>query len=267
MNIQVYFRHDRDTENEYRICQNYFPTVDYRMNLAHNDSVVICRYSALPFNHELEQDLQAIGCTPINSSFEHSYIANMDWMYDLEGLTFPTWTRLEDVPGDFPMVVKGRTNSRKFEWDTRMFAKNRATAVEIMHELWHDPLIGAQGVVFRKYIPLKTYEIGVNGMPMTNEWRCFFYKNQLVDAGFYWSSLDDMTLVDTDSFNSEGLALAQKAADILAENTTFFVVDVAQGENGRWWVVEVNDAQMSGLSTIPEERFYQNLTRVLKQVL
>lgn len=263
MNVQVYFRHDRDTDNEYRICQKYFDTVDYRMRLDRN-KMVICRYSALPFNRELEQDLKEIGCTPINSSFEHDYIANMDWTYDLHGLTFPTWNRLEDVPGDFPMVVKGKTNSRKFEWDTRMFAKNRAAAVDIMHELWHDPLIGPQGVVFRKYVPLKTYEIGVNGMPMTNEWRCFFYMDQLIDAGFYWSSLDDMTKVDTESFNSEGLALAQKAADILSENTTFFVVDVAQGEDGRWWVVEVNDAQMSGLSTIPEERFYQNLTRVLK---
>lgn len=263
MNIQVYFRHDRTTEEEYYQCQKFFDTVDYRMRLKPMASTVICRYSALPFNKELEQDLKELGCTPINSSFEHDYIANMDWIYDLENLTFPTWYRLEDVPGDFPMVVKGRTNSRKFEWNTRMFAQTRADAVNIMHELWHDPLIGPQGVVFRKYVPLKTYEIGLNGMPMTNEWRCFFYKEKLVDAGFYWSSLDDMTKVDTNSFYNEGMEVAKKAASILSENTTFFVVDVAQGEDGRWWVVEVNDGQMSGLSTIPEERFYKNLKEVL----
>ena len=263
MKFQVYFRHDQNTQYEYQVCQKYFDTVEYRTQLKAEGGKVICRYSALPFNLELEMDLKNMGCEPINSSYEHSYIADMAWMYDLENLTFPTWFRLEDVPGDFPMVIKGKTNSRKFEWDTKMFAPNRAKAVDIMHELWHDPLIGSQGVVFRKYVPLKTYEIGVNGMPMTNEWRCFFYKDRLVDYGFYWATLDNMSLVDTAAFEKEGLKVAQEAAKLLSEFTTFFVVDVAQGEDGRWWVVEVNDGQMSGLSTIPEDRFYLNLKEVL----
>ncbi len=264
MNVQVYFRHDQNTQYEYQVCQKYFDTVEYRTQIAPNSGKVICRYSALPFNRELEMDLKNLGCEPINSNYEHSYIAEMGWVYDLENLTFPTWFRLQDVPGDFPMVVKGKTNSRKFEWETKMFAPTRAKAAEIMHELWHDPLIGPQGVVFRKYTPLKTYEVGVNGMPMTNEWRCFFYKDKLVDYGFYWSTLDNMDLVDSDSFETTGLKIAQEAANILSEFTTFFVVDVAQGEDGRWWVVEVNDGQMSGLSTIPEDRFYMNLAKVLK---
>lgn len=264
MSIQVYFRHDQNSQYEYQVCQKYFDTVEYRTKLKTNGGKVICRYSALPFNRELEMDLKNMGCEPINSNYEHSYIAEMGWIYDLENLTFPTWFRLQDVPGDFPLVVKGKTNSRKFEWETKMFAPTRAKAADIMHELWHDPLIGPQGVVFRKYTPLKTYEIGVNGMPMTNEWRCFFYKDKIVDYGFYWSTLDNMNLVDADSFENTGLKVAQEAANILSEFTTFFVVDVAQGEDGRWWVVEVNDGQMSGLSTIPEERFYMNLAEAIK---
>jgi hypothetical protein len=264
MNVQVYFRHDQNTRGEYEICKKYFDTVDCRTKLKNDNGIVICRYSALPFNRELENDLNNLGCRPINSNIEHSYIADMGWVYDLESMTFPTWERLQDVPSDFPLVVKGKTNSRKFEWDTKMFAPNKAKAAEIMHELWHDPLIGTQGLVFRKYIPLKTYEIGINGMPMTNEWRCFFYKDKLIDYGFYWSILEDMSLVETETFEKEGLSLAKEAAKIIGEFTNYFVIDIAQGVDGRWWVVEVNDGQMSGLSTIPEDRFYMNLAEVLK---
>lgn len=264
MSVQVYFRHDQSTRHEFEVCSEFFQTVDCRTKLNKSDDVVICRYSALPYNRELEQDLKNIGCRPINSSAEHSYIADMSWIYDMEGMTFPTWTRLRDINGDFPLVVKGKTNSRKFEWDTRMFAPNKSKAIEIMHELWHDPLIGPQGVVFRKYIPLKTYEIGINGMPMTNEWRCFFYRETLVDCGFYWSTLDDMSVIGANDFENDGIQLAKDAAKIVSHFANFFVIDVAQGADGKWWVVEVNDGQMSGLSTIPEERFYKNLANVLK---
>ncbi len=265
MSTQVYFRQDNTTKEEFEVCSKYFPTVSQRTELNKNISNVICRYSALPFNRELENDLKNIGCLPINSSFEHSYIADMGWIYDLESLTFPTWINLSEVPENTPIVLKGKTNSRKFEWNTKMFAENKKKAINIMHELWHDPLIGPQGVVFRKYIPLVTYEIGINGMPMTNEWRCFFYKNKLVDFGYYWSSLDNMSLINLDEFENEGLIVAKKAAEIVCENATFFVLDVAQDINGKWWIVEVNDAQMSGLSTIPVDRFYLNLQNVLKE--
>ena len=265
--IQVYFRRDLDTDGEFEVCKKYFPgTFDCRTSLTTGSSyrypgVVLCRYSALPFNKELERDLYNKLLRPINSSAEHSYIADMNWLEDLDGLTFPTWYRISDVPESaFPVIVKGRTNSRKFEWDTKMFAKDRKAAVNIMCELFNDPLIGPQGVVFRQYVPLKTYEIGVNGLPMTNEWRCFFYGDCMVDYGFYWSIMDDLSERE---FSSDGMHAAYVAARLVAKHATFFVIDVAQGEDGKWWVVEVNDGQMSGLSTIPVERFYRNLSNLI----
>lgn len=262
--FQVYFRSNADTRDEYRECSRSFNTVPARTMLEQSGGTVICRYSALPFNRELEQDLHVMGLQPINTADQHSYIANMDWLDTLGEITFPTWTRLIDIPGDFPLVVKGRTNSRKFEWSTRMYAPTRRRAAEIAADLYNDPVIGSQGIVFRKYIPLRTFEIGINDMPMTNEWRCFFYKNILVDADFYWSIVDDLNVVDRNLFLREGLPLAQRAANLLCEHADFFVVDVAQGADGQWWVVEVNDAQMSGLSLIPETRFYANLKQVLE---
>lgn len=263
MKSQIYFRQDQYNKDEFLICSQHFPTHTNRTSLKQNNSPVICRYSALPFNRELEQDLKNMGCHPINSSNQHSYIAEMGWIYDLEGLTFPTWFNLSDIPGDFPLVIKGKTNSRKFEWNTKMYAKNKHQAINIMHELWHDPLIGPQGIVFRKYVPLKTYEIGINDMPMTHEWRFFFYKTKLIDYGFYWTTINNLDEINTAKIEPEGMDLAIKSAQIISEYTNFFVIDIAQDLNNKWWVVEVNDAQMSGLSLIPTERFYLNLKEVL----
>ncbi len=258
---QVYFRWDISNREEFNICENYFPTTDTRTNLEKTGSVVICRYSALPYNGELCCDLYTLGLRPINNNFEHSYIANMEWVNDLGSLTFTTWDNLVAVPDSaYPIVIKGRTNSRKFEWNTRMFAEDRKQAVGIMTELLNDPLIGPQGLVYRQYVPLKTYEIGINGMPMTNEWRCFFYKHQMIDAGFYWSIIDELETADiAPRLPIEAELLACQAANIVAKRTNFFVVDVAQGVDGKWWVVEINDGQMSGLSTIDPDCFYHNL--------
>lgn len=262
--FQVYFRKDQNTRDEFDACKNAFKTSECRTELDKEITNVICRFSALPFNRELEKDLHNLNLRPINSSSEHSYIAEMGWIYDIEHLTFPTWDRLENVPGNFPLVIKGKTNSRKFEWNTKMFAKDKSAAIDIMHDLWHDPLIGPQGLVFRKYIPLKTLELGINDMPMTNEWRLFFYKNQLIDYGFYWATLDNLEIIDGSDFLNSGLKVAKECAEIISEFTNFFVVDVAQDIEGKWWVVEINDGQMSGLSLIPHERFYRNLYKVLE---
>ena len=42
-------------------------------------------------------------------------------------------------------------------------------------------------------------------------------------------------------------------------NVALFVLDLARDTFGRWWLVEINDGQMSGLSTIDSTRFYKNL--------
>ncbi len=264
--MQVYFRKSPEELEEFAECSKYFHTVHNRTLLNKTDKTVICRYSALPFNKELEDDLHNMGLTPINSYSEHSYITNMDWVYDLKQNTFPTYFSLSYLKeSDYPIIIKGRTNSRKFEWNTKMFANNLKEANDITSELIHDPLIGPQGIAYRKYIPLETYEIGINNMPMTNEWRCFFYKGKLIDYGYYWSILDDLTKINETDFEKTGLFFAHSAAQTIKEHTNFYVLDIAKDITGKWWVVEINDGQMSGLSTIPPERFYYNLHKFLGQ--
>jgi hypothetical protein len=53
------------------------------------------------------------------------------------------------------------------------------------------------------------------------------------------------------------VALAQEA--VVRVNVRFLVVDVAQTEDGRWIVIECNDAQESGHAGVPPVAMWQNI--------
>lgn len=232
-------------------------------------SQVIGRYSCLPHYHELIDDLDYLQARLVNDLWMHEYVANSDYVYDITAFTFPTWFRLEEVPTHYrnqPLVVKGRTNSRKWQWNTHMYAKDFATAVALSAELANDPLLGPQGLLYRQYIPLERLETGINDLPMTNEWRIFYWKGRYLAHGFYWGILDDHDAIPClePDFLTHGLPMAQQVATIIADNASFFAIDVAKTEDGRWLVVEVNDGQQSGLNgTIDPHFFYQNLAKMV----
>lgn len=251
----ILFRKEFDTENELAIARQFFPVVEYRSEVP-KDSLVIGRYSTLPYYAELEQDLRNVNSQLINSHRQHRWIADFDWYESLRAYTPETWFRAHELPDDdTQFIVKGKTNSRKFDWESLMFAKNKAEAIRIMIELTKDPLIGPQGIVFRRYIPLVTYEVGIKGLPFTNEWRFFFYKGEVISHAYYWS-----TAVDVErSLSTEGLAFAKQVAAIARRNCNFFVIDIAEKQSGGWTLIEINDAQSSGLSENNAEGLYRNL--------
>lgn len=269
----ILFRENKDLLDESNAAKEHFDYTNSRVCIPQN-SLVIGRYSCLPFYDELERDIGYLNSKLINNYHEHKYIADFGYYYDIEDMTFPTYFNFVDIPyskRDNPFVVKGKTNSRKHEWKEKMFAQNFRKAVEIGSELMTDSLIGQQGLVIREYIPLETFEIGINDMPITNEWRIFFYKSEVVDFGYYWgTTLDNQDFVKNsyDEFCKNGLELAKKAAQNIKEFTNFFVIDVAKTEKGNWLVVEINDGQQSGLNmSINPNQLYKNLSVLIEQDL
>lgn len=258
-------QHHRD---EMAVAERYFDVYTSRTRIPSGSSV-IGRYSCLPYYHELVDDLQFLHARLVNDLLMHDYIAHSDYLYDIAGHTFPTWFRLQDVPNHLrnqPLIVKGRTNSRKWQWNTHMYAKDFATAGAMSAELANDPLIGPQGLIYRQYVPLETLEVGINDLPMTNEWRIFYLYGQRIAHGFYWGILDDMDAIPriTPDFIKNGLPFADSMAAILSEKASFFALDVAKTQDGRWMVVEVNDGQQSGLNgTIDADIFYKNLAHII----
>lgn len=255
----ILFRGDfgDDARAELTLAQAHMPVTESRVGL--DERLVIGRYSVLPFYQELERDLEAQGSTLANTTRQHRFVADFHWYDVLKDLTPRTWFDLVSLPKDGgPFVVKGLTNSRKFEWKQRMFAPTYADVLRITTELGQDGLIGPQGLVYREFVPLKVLEVGLNDLPFANEWRFFFWGTDLLAHGFYWTATEKRAPI-----SDLGIWTAKEAAKRIAPHVNFFVVDVAETADGRWIVIEVNDGQMSGLSDCDADELYENLAIAL----
>lgn len=259
----ILFRKDIHSEKEMAIASKYFEVIESRVLCG--GSYVIGRYSVLPFYQELENDLELNGCRLTNSYVQHKYIADFHWYSDMRAVTPTTWFddtfSMSTETG--PFVIKGKTNSRKHQWNTLMYAETRRDASLIAAELSNDPHIGTQGIVYRKYIPLRTFEIGINGLPFTNEWRFFFFRKTLLTYGYYWTTLDDRSAPE---MTVEGIQFAQKCADCVSHKCEFFVLDIAERAEGGWILIEVNDGQMSGLSECNPDILYATLQEATRNL-
>lgn len=253
---------------EWDAAAEFFPVYRYRAEVPAG-SLVIGRYAFLPLFHEVEQDLLLLGSRTINSYAQHAFIASMDYYEVLRDVTFPTWFRLEDVPPSLhsrAFVVKGRTNSQKLQWSRRMFAANFEQAVHIGAELLSDGLIGSQGLAIRLYEPLQTLEVGLQGLPLSNEWRVFYYRGQRLTHGYYWGTISDWGLVEAqrEEFETAGLAFADSVAGRIAQQAPFVVLDVAKTQAGGWRLVELNDGCQAGLNdTVDATELYAKLREAL----
>lgn len=265
MNPIIIYRDDVDWRQEEGFAKKYFQCYSSRLKASKND-LVIARFSALPFYKEQEMDYQMLGAKMINSYNEHKYIADLgEWYEDLRDYTPFTWQRLEDLPEDGPFILKGETNSKKYDWNTSMFAKNKAAAIQVHSQLCKDSLISYQKIYIRKYIPLKRFMTSFQGLPITNEYRFFIYKDKILSGGYYWSShiLDLKESGIEPNIKDVPVEFLNKIINIVKERTNFYVIDVAETESGEWIVVELNDGQQSGLSENDPDEMYRNLQEAI----
>lgn len=263
--IKILFRSsDYSSLAELAVAKQHFDVVESRMFVPKN-SLVVGRYSVLPYYRELERDLAFNGSHLINSTAQHKYIANFDWYHDIADMTPRTWfdaTAASFAFDDLPhgMVLKGRTNSAKsWEW---MYARTKEDFFRIDKFLHQNEMLAHQGIVYREYIPLEIIEKSCipNSFNFVNEWRCFFYKTKMLAMGYYWTMAEEESI---ERANKQDLCDARdkayEAASKLSKHTNFFVVDIAKTAAGSWIVIEVNDGQMSGLSCCDEDLLYKNL--------
>lgn len=262
-NVSVLFRksycfNDEDINKEFVISSNNFNTIEYR-SLVKENSIVIGRYSVLPYYKELENELTYKNSRLINSYNQHNYIADITNYYqDVKGYTPNTYTEWGSLP-EGKYVVKGRTNSRKFEWNTKMFANSKSELLHIIKNVYGDSFLSDQGIVVRDYIPLKTFDISMNGLPITDEFRFFFYKSNLLCSGYYWSNFEEFNHSVEDGM----IKFAKKIANIIKDKANFFVLDIGKTENNDYILIEVNDGQMSGLSMCDPAKLYENLKKYI----
>jgi hypothetical protein len=265
----ILFKRDEQSEKEWESANKYFD-VYTNIDKIPPSSLVIARYSALPFYQEKELDLLNRNSKFINLYYRHLFISHIhNWHILLKNFTPETWFSLDQAPQDGAFVVKGTVNSRKHDWNAKMFAPNRERLEKLVAKMTEDPLISGQGYCIRRYLPLKKLDEGPGGLPISNEWRHFylltgaddFPKINKIAHGFYWGKYS--TKKGSENTALAG-AIAYKVARTLSYGETCFVaIDVAQLEDGSWTLIEIGDAQMAGLSDIKPDEFYKSLSHIM----
>lgn len=258
----IYYRKSLMDNDELKSAKKYFNCFDLLTDLKQNQ-LIIGRYSLLPFYHHQEKEIKNIKSNLINSYNEHLYISDLkNYIFDLKELTPKTWDSLNNLPDNTSFILKGETNSKKSLWKTHMFAKSKQEAINIYSRLLDDGVIGEQKIYIREYIPLFKYLDGINGMPVTKEFRFFVAYGKIICGDFYWQNyIDDIGFKP--DVNEVPLNFLNQVINKIDNKSKFYVIDVAQTEKGNWIVIELNDGQQSGLSCINSDLFYKNLNDVV----
>ena len=256
------FRQDLKSEQELAIAQQTWTVITDRTES--RNQLIIGRYSVLPYYEALEEDLSSRGSQLINTFAEHRWIAQFEYYETIKDLTPETWTdeTFSEAP-EGAFVLKGATNSFKHQWRELMFAESKADARKKAQLLREKQTVAQQGLLYRRYVPLENFGATSSGLPITNEWRFFYYRQELIAAGYYWASFlaEDVR----PSFDHAAADVAQRCAEIVGSSATFFVIDVAKTIDGDWIVIELNDGQSSGLVGIDPGLFYPRLRELIAE--
>ena len=101
---------------ERQFAARHFRIEESRM--ACHNSLVVGRYSVLPFYEELDRDLRLIGGRLINTVEQHRWISTFDYYREVKDFTPETWDdeSIHLCQHNGPFVVKGNLSSKKWQW-------------------------------------------------------------------------------------------------------------------------------------------------------
>nr|WP_315487779.1 ATP-grasp domain-containing protein [uncultured Rhodoferax sp.] len=212
------------------------------------------------FNEKLEMGLRLV-----NTPVEHALASELEsWYPFLKGLTprtqiFDTLPKPEEIETNFqwPIFMKGSRQTSKHNPDLSVI-QSRAHYEQAAEQYRNDPILHWQKPVIREFVPLMPVTGSVAGKVQPSvEYRSFWWHGECVGWGRYWYQVVPYECADVEV----GLAVAKQAASRLG--VPFLVVDFAKTADGRWIVIECNDAQESGYVAIPPQALWQ---RVLERI-
>lgn len=244
---------------ELAVARKYCAVTDSRV-LARGP--VVGRYHGWPDYRELHRDVELAGGQLVNTVAQHAWVADMGrWTEDLADVTPATWRFGDEPCGPGPYVLKGAWKSRKDKWNELMFAATPADVTRVACRLMDDTLIGEGDIWVRQYVPLERLGTGLNGVPLSNEWRVFVLGGRPIAHGFYWEAHRDQLEAEPDAESTMSMVWLGDVCARVGKRIRFAAVDIARTAAGEWVVVEVNDGQQSGLNGVDAGELYAALAR------
>ena len=225
----------------------------------------IARLGAIADYEATYQVFSAYNFTLINSPAQHYKASELEHWYPIIEEFTPKSIVFEQVPTaaevlshfDLPVFIKGNRQTAKHN-PALAIAHTRPELENILKAYQQNSILHWQKLVCREYIPLqKLDEQAHHTVPLSFEFRTFWWKGTLVGAGNYWSQFADYTW--TDAQRETALSIATIAAQRL--KVPFLVIDLALTEAGNWIVIECNDGQESGYAGVDVRGMWRNILR------
>lgn len=223
----------------------------------------ISRCGAVDDYDAFYNELSSHGIQLIHSPAQHQLCSELpEWYPLLEGLTpasswydlAPSASEAEQLYG-WPIFLKGSRQTSRHNAKLSI-VRNSEEYDAAIAAFAGDSMLHWQQIVLRKFVPLRPVaaDMGLK-IPASYEFRTFWWRNQLVGAGPYFSEFAsyDWTPKEKD----DALQLAEDAANRV--NLPFIVIDLAQTAEGKWIVIEINDAQESGYTGVIPIQMWQNI--------
>jgi len=207
-----------------------------------------------------------LGVRLIHSPEEHDRCSELPlWYPRLEGLTPESWwfDKAPDAEtagrlAGWPLFLKGSRKTRRHEAKLSIIAgpEEYRAALEVFAE---DEMLREQQIVIRRFERLQPVDVEMGQkIPASYEFRTFWWRGQLVGTGPYLAAFARYDWTSRE--RSEALALAEEAARRV--ELPFVGIDVAKCLDGRWIVVEINDAQECGYTGVQPLPMWQRIVDI-----
>ena len=182
--------------------------------------VAVGRIGAIMDYPDTYKILSDYGFNLINTPKQHLLASELEQWYPLiENLTpkskvydhFPNIKEL-NASFDFPIFIKGNRQTSKHN-PALSIAKTEDEFQKIKEEYAENAILYWQKVVIREFVDLKPMEFTAKDkVQISYEFRTFWWKNELVGAGHYWSQYLDYNW--TMDEKKEAIELARSAVPV-----------------------------------------------------
>lgn len=233
-----------------------------------DEVTAIARLGAFDDYDALFNQLRDDGISLVNSPAQHRLASELpSWYPLLEDLTARSaWFDEIPLPDvverqfGWPVFVKGARSTAKHSPGLAI-ASNATEFAALTESYRRDRILHWQTFCVREYLRLRPVAgRGTTKIRPSFEFRTFWYRGQPVGAGRYWHDFATYDWSPTERMNA--MRVAETAVRRLA--IPFVVVDVAQTMDGRWVVIECNDAQESGHAGVSPFALWQSVAEVAR---
>ncbi len=236
-----------------------------------NDVIVTGRIGAIDDYENVYNKLLNYGYKLINNPNQHQLASELEFWYPIlkeftpKSKVYETFPSIEEFLEDFkfPIFIKGNRQTAKHNPELSV-AKSINDFQRISIAYQNDPILNWQKIVIREFIELKPLKVSaIDKVQISFEFRTFWWKQELVGAGHYWSQYLDYDW--TTDQKQEAINLAKNAVQLL--DVPFLVIDLALTAENQWIIIECNDAQESGYCGINPLSLWKEIVKIEKQNL